>query len=177
MDSKILVAYASKKGATAEIAERVGSVLRQAGFAVDVQPVENAGDPARYQAVVLGSAAYYGRWRKKAAVFLRANEKALAGRPVWLFSSGPTTEGDPQAFMNKDMLPLTLKPVADRIKPRGVAVFHGDLDVNKLNFFEKFVIKKVKAPVGDFRDWAKIEAWAGDIARELAQTITSNPSG
>ena len=95
MNAKILVAYASKYGSTKEIAEKIGQVLTDAGFAVDVLPADKVADVAPYQAVVLGSAVYSGNWRKAAANFLKANEKALAGRPLWLFSSGPTGKGDP----------------------------------------------------------------------------------
>jgi menaquinone-dependent protoporphyrinogen oxidase len=89
------VAYATKYGATAEIAEKIGQVLRQAGLRTDVLPTDRVSDLSPYKAVVLGSAVYIGRWRKEAATFLKANEKALAERPVRLFSSGPTGEGEP----------------------------------------------------------------------------------
>ena len=82
MDKKILVAYATKYDATAEIAQRLGSVLQAQGLAVEVLPAEKAGDPAQYAAVVLGSAVYAGSWRKEAADYLQANQTALAQLPV-----------------------------------------------------------------------------------------------
>jgi menaquinone-dependent protoporphyrinogen oxidase len=160
----ILVAYATKYGATAEIAEKIGQVLRQAGLGADVLPADRVSDLSRYQGVVLGSAVYVGRWRKEASKFLEANEKTLAERPVWLFSSGPTDEGDPVELLNGWRLPTGLQPVADRIQPRDIAVFHGALDKSKLNLIEKFMIRMVKAPAGDFRDWESITAWAETIA-------------
>jgi menaquinone-dependent protoporphyrinogen oxidase len=165
--AKILVVYASKHGATAEIADKIGQVLRQAGLQVDVLPVDRAGDLAPYEAVVLGSAVYYGQWRKEAVAWLTANETLLAGRPVWLFSSGPTGKGDPLELAQGWRFPTKQQPLADRIKPRDIALFHGALDANKINFFEKFVLKNVKAPTGDFRDWAAITAWAEAIAAAL----------
>ena len=90
MNTQILVAYATKYGATAEIAEKIGQVLREAGLRTDVLPVDRVSDLSPYQAVVLGSAVYIGKWRKEAVKFLQANEKALAEKLVWLFSSGPT---------------------------------------------------------------------------------------
>ncbi|HSJ53229.1 MAG TPA: flavodoxin domain-containing protein, partial [Anaerolineae bacterium] len=53
MDSRVLVAYGTKYGATAEIAERIGQVLRQAGLTVDVVAADRAGDVSSYRAVVL----------------------------------------------------------------------------------------------------------------------------
>jgi menaquinone-dependent protoporphyrinogen oxidase len=169
MDSQVLVAYASKYGATAEIAAKIGEVLRQAGLDADVLSVERVGDLAPYGAIVLGSAVYMGQWRKEAATFLETNEQALAARPVWLFSSGPTGEGDPVKLMNGWRFPTAQQPIADRIKPRDIAIFHGVLDTKKLNLAEKLVIKGVKAPIGDYRDWEAITAWAAGIAAEVAK--------
>lgn len=64
-------------------------------------------------------------------------------------------------------LPLALQPTADRIHPRVVAVFHGNLDAKKLNFIEKQLIAIVRAEYGDFRDWEAITAWAGTVADAL----------
>ena len=169
MDKQVLVAYATKYGATAEIAEKIGQVLRQAGLATDVLPADRVGDLSPYKAVLLGSAVYIGQWRKEAARFLKANEAVLAERLVWLFSSGPTGEGDPVELTNGWRLPKSLQPIADRIQPRDMAVFHGDVDVEKLNFIQKWMIKNVKAPVGDFRDWEAITAWAMAIADVLKE--------
>jgi menaquinone-dependent protoporphyrinogen oxidase len=167
MDKKVLVAYATKYGATAEIAEKIGEVLRQEGLDADVLLVREIGDVSAYQAVVLGSAVYIGQWRKEAAKFLTANESVLAGKPVWLFSSGPTGEGDPAELVQGWRFPTKLQPVADRIKPRDIAIFHGATNAEKLNFIEKFMLKNVGAPAGDYRDWEAISAWARTIAEAL----------
>ncbi len=167
MSAQVLVAYASKYDATAEIAEKIGEVLRQAGLRADVLLAEHVRDLTPYQAVVLGSAVYVGQWRKEAATFLEAHEKELVGRPVWLFSSGPTGEGDPVQLLKGWRFPDALKPIADRIKPRDIAVFHGNLDMKKLNLAEKLIVKGLKAPLGDFRDWEAITAWAMAIAAAL----------
>jgi menaquinone-dependent protoporphyrinogen oxidase len=167
MDVQVLVAYATKHGATAEIAEKIGQVLRQAGLRTDVLPADRVSDPTPYQAVVLGSAIYAGQWRNEAATFLEANEKALAERPVWLFSSGPTGEGDPVQLMNGWRFPEALQPVADRIQARDIVFFHGVLDTKKLGLAEKLIVKALKAPSGDFRDWEAITSWAASIAATL----------
>ena len=164
-----MVAYASKYGATAEIAEKIGQTLRNEGLDTDVQPASRVKDLSRYKAIVLGSGVYIGRWRKQAARFLKANEKALTGKPVWLFSSGPTGEGDPVELANGWQFPSALKPVADRIGPRDIKVFHGMLIKEKLSPILRLMIKKVEAGIGDFRDWDAITAWAKNIADVLKQ--------
>jgi menaquinone-dependent protoporphyrinogen oxidase len=167
MDNRVLVAYATKYGATAGIAEKIGQVLREAGLQADVLPADQVADLAPYGAVVLGSAVYIAQWRKEARAFLEANQEVLAGRPVWLFSSGPTGEGDPVELLNGWRLPEKVQPLADRIQPRDIAVFHGAVEPGKLNFLDRTLIKKVEAPTGDFRDWDMIAAWAVSIADEL----------
>jgi menaquinone-dependent protoporphyrinogen oxidase len=169
MDNQVLVAYATKYGATAEIAEKIGQVLRQAGLRTDVLPADRVSDLTPYKAVVLGSAVYIGRWRKEAVKFLQANETVLAEKLVWLFSSGPTGEGDPVELTQGWRFPGKLQPIADRIAPRDIAVFQGAVDVGELNFIEKWMLKNVKAPVGDFRDWEAITSWATDIAAVLRE--------
>jgi menaquinone-dependent protoporphyrinogen oxidase len=174
MDIQVLVAYATKYGATAEIAERIGQVLRQAGLRTDVLPADRVSGLASYKAVVLGSAVYIGRWRKEAAKFLKANEEVLAERLVWLFSSGPTGEGNAVELMQGWRFPGALQPIADRIQPRDIAVFHGALNAEKLNLIERWLIKNVKAPPGDFRDWDAITSWATAIADVLKETTLAS---
>ena len=172
MNTQVLVAYATKYGATAEIAEKIGQVLRQAGLRTDVLPMDRVGDLTPYQAVALGSAVYIGKWRKEAVKFLKGNERMLAERPVWLFSSGPAGEGDPVELLDGWRFPEEQQDIADRIQPRDIAVFHGMLDVRKLNPVEKWMIKNVKSPVGDFRDWEAITAWATAIADTLKEELS-----
>jgi menaquinone-dependent protoporphyrinogen oxidase len=167
MDKSVLVAYATKYGATAEIAEKIGQVLRDAGLEADVLPAEDVGGLDGYRAVVLGSAVYVGRWRKQAVRFLEARAEELARMPVWLFSSGPTGEGDPLELVQGRKIPGKLQPLVDRIGPHDVAIFHGALDSDKLNVLHRWMIKQVDAPAGDYRDWEAIAAWAGSIASAL----------
>ncbi len=169
MDKPVLVAYGTKYGATKEIAEKIGEVLKQAGLAAEVAPASRSGNLATYGAVVLGSAVYIGQWRKEAVKFIQANEQALVTMPVWLFSSGPTGEGDPVVLLQNWRLPGKVKPIADRIAPRDIAVFHGSADPAKMNSLDKWMLKRVKAPVGDFRDWEAIGAWAASIAAWLQE--------
>ncbi|MCC6616104.1 MAG: flavodoxin domain-containing protein [Anaerolineae bacterium] len=167
MENKVLVAYASKYGATAEIAEHIGRTLRASGVTAEVKPAEQVDDVSAYAAVVLGSAVYAGQWRKEASAFLETNERALAERPVWLFSSGPTGDGNPSEIMHGWRFPEAQQPVADRIQPRDVVFFHGAIDMKKLSFPEKLLVRGIKAPVGDFRNWDSISAWANAMATAL----------
>ena len=167
MAVKVLVAYGSKYGATTEIADKIGHVLAEEGLETDVLSAEKVKSVEGYAAFVIGSAAYIGMWRKQVTSFVKKNEKALAARPVWIFSSGPTDKGDAVAQMKGWLYPNSLKTVIDNIKPKDITVFHGFINPEKMGWFEKWMIKNVKSGIGDARDWDMITKWAKGIAAQL----------
>jgi menaquinone-dependent protoporphyrinogen oxidase len=164
---KLLVTYASKYGSTAEIAEVIGKELQNRSYEVEVKSIDAVNSLAGYDGFVIGSAVYAGGWMKSAARFLRSNQDLLAGHPVWLFSSGPTGQGDPNEIMDGWTFPENLETVRETIKPKDVILFHGQIDLDKLNFAERMIVKSVKATVGDYRDWLVIRGWAGRIDLDL----------
>ena len=179
---KIMVSYASRHGATAGIAQRIADVLAGQGHAVDCTPVAAAGDPAGYDAVVIGGAAYLAHWLKEAAGFVRRHHTALAERPVWLFSSGPlgTAAVDAEgADVLASTRPKEFPELVELIHPRDAAVFFGayDPDARPATLLERLTQPMVASrgilPAGDFRDWAAIEAWARGIADELSPQPTA----
>jgi menaquinone-dependent protoporphyrinogen oxidase len=159
----VLVAYASKHGSTQEIAERITEKLQQMGKQAEARSVDAVKDPGSYEAFVIGSAIYYGSWLKEATEFVHRNQAALVGRPVWLFSVGPLGTD----VQDAEQQPKEIAEFQQAIKPRDHRVFFGVLDHNKLSFTERMVVKAVRGPEGDFRDWQAIEAWAESIARDL----------
>lgn len=169
IQKNVLIAYASKYGSTAEIARRIARVLKEEGLKVQLLEAGDVDQVTEYDAVVLGSAVYAGQWRKSAAELLLSRESAFSSIPVWLFSSGPTGEGDPEEIMNGWNFPESLQEAAVRIQPRGKAFFHGVLDTDQLSLPEKLIVKGLGAPLGDFRDWETIENWARTIAHHISK--------
>lgn len=174
---KVLVAYASRHGSTAGIADRIAAVLNEAGHAATVAPVEDAGPVEDYDAVVLGAAAYMFHWLKPAVRFARKHRAALARRPVWLFSSGPlgTDEVDADGRdVRAAARPREFEKLTRALAPRGERVFFGAYDPAQetVGLGERIARAMPAArdalPAGDFRDWNDIEAWARQIAAELA---------
>lgn len=166
--SRILVTYASKHHATEEIAERIGEILqRSGGRTVDVLPADSVNDISAYDAVILGSAVYMGQWQPAAAEFLKTFEVELAKRPTWIFSSGPTADGDPVEALKGWRLPETLQAVVDRVRPRDIKVFGGRLNPSDLNLYERFITRMVKASSGDYRDWTSVRSWASAISQAV----------
>ncbi len=172
----ILVAYASKYGATQGIAERIAEKLTASGQQAQARPAHSVRDLTGYDAFVIGSAAYMGSWLKEATEFVRRNQAILAIRPVWLFSSGPLGTATTDA-QGRDLLvvsaPKEFAEFNESIKPRATHVFYGALDPAKLGFSERLIRRmpagRTLLPEGDFRNWQAIEAWAESIAHELAR--------
>ena len=165
---KVLVTYASKHGSTQGIAEAIGRGLVERGFDTDVRQVEEVGDLEPYDAVVAGSAVYFGAWRKEALAFLDRHGDALRRVPVWLFSSGPVTPpGAPVDQKDVGLLAKT-KDRLDAVGARDHRLFRGAADPAKLSFIERMPLKMAKMPMGDYREWDDIAHWADGIADRMA---------
>lgn len=167
MSNQVLVVYATKYGATAEIATKIGDELREAGIEATVSSVKDVDDINPYNAIILGSGVYIGKWRKEAVKFLQSNQELLSGKAVWVFSSGPTGKGEPETLLKGWRFPKAQQALIEKINPVNITVFHGSLDEKELSGLEKWMINKVDAPTGDFRDWKSITEWAQGIANQL----------
>jgi menaquinone-dependent protoporphyrinogen oxidase len=171
---RVLVAYATRHGATRGIAERIADTLVRTGLEAVARSTEEPVEPTHYDAFVIGSAVYAFRWEKDATDFVRHNERLLSTRPVWLFSSGPL--GPPEHDEHgKEVRPVPkiVAELSERIHPRDHHVFFGAYDPTAapIGIIERLTrlapAGKEALPVGDFRDWEEIEAWATRIAEEL----------
>jgi len=163
----VLVTAASRHGSTMEIAERIGRVLAERGLSVDVQPAASVIDVDAYEAVVLGSAVYMGHWLEAARQLADAAAPELSSRPLWLFSSGPV--GDPPKPAE---FPVDVGRIVAATDAREHRLFAGSLDRQRLSFPERAMTAALRAPLGDFRDWTAIEAWALHIADSLRPVRT-----
>jgi menaquinone-dependent protoporphyrinogen oxidase len=158
--ARVLVAYATKLGSNAEIAEAIATTLGEAGHDAVALPARAVTNRLECDAVVLGSALYAAQWRKDAHRFIARHRDELATRPLWLFSSGP---------LDPNLAAQDLPPTADVIvvtaglRARGHRTFGGRLAADAP------VDPQILAThtIGDFRDWAAIRAWALAIAAVL----------
>ena len=169
---RLLVAYGTKHGATAEIAEAIGKTLSATGLPVDVRRARRVRSLAPYRAVVLGSAVYGGRWRRDAMRLLR--QPGLREHEVWLFSSGPVGEdkGDP-AQRERWTKPPRVQEIATAIDAREHVVL-GGMVADDAGFFRKRMARNIPPELRDRRDWHQIDAWAKSIASALGtRTPTS----
>ncbi len=127
----VLVAYATRHGSTAGIAERIAAGLRKAGLTATVSHVKDVHEVTPYDAVVLGGASYMAHWLKDATRFAHHHRTHLRERPVWLFSSGPlgTDLVDDEGH---DVLeasrPREFDELTTLLQPRGEKLFFGAYD-------------------------------------------------
>jgi menaquinone-dependent protoporphyrinogen oxidase len=177
----VLVAYESRHGATRGIAERIAETLRGAGLEAEARRVTEVKSLDGYDAFVIGSAAYMFHWEKAATSFVRHHRKEIAAKPTWLFSSGPTGT-DPLDKDGRDqkvtLVPKEIPDLRTSLSARDHRVFFGAWDPSQkpVGLAERFMnLMPASAmgamPVGDFRDWPEIEAWATEIAGELQQGL------
>ncbi len=169
----VLVTYASKYGSTAELAEHVAGFVRGAGRQAEVLPVEKVGDVSSYDAVLLGSAVYFGHWMKAALKFAR-REEGLKDRPVWLFSSGPLGPSTLPGGKLEEAAPEEAAELDASLHPRNHAVFYGRLEHRRLGLAHRALTllpaARATLPEGDFRDWPAVEEWAMAVGRELSES-------
>ena len=162
---RVLVTAASRHGATHEIASAIAAGLSRRGIDADARPAEELGSLDGYDAFVVGSAVYIGRWLEPAQRLVEEHAEQLAASPVWLFSSGPL---GPPDNLKPEGDPVDVAGVAETTRAAAHRVFAGRLDRELLGFGEKAVAIAVRAPEGDFRDWEAIDRYAGEIAAAIA---------
>ena len=193
MQGRILVAYASNAGSTADVARVVAEELTAGGAQVDTRPIRElkAADLNEYSAVIVGAPMILG-WHRDASRFLSANRASLAQKPVALFATAMTMTQTGEAlssavpiFLDPRLpkpsqkpgklgfkerfttLPHYLAPIlksAGDIRPVSIAFFRGKLDFGRLKFLQMlFVMLLVAAQPGDYRNWDAIRAWAREL--------------
>jgi menaquinone-dependent protoporphyrinogen oxidase len=166
MDGKILVAYASRLGATAGVAEAIGKTLAEGGTPVDVLPMHAVKDLAPYRAVVAGSAIRGGQWLPEAMQFMRSHQAALSQRPFAAFLVCMTLampKGD-----YREHVATWLEPVRLLVKPVSEGLFAGMLDISKVPSIGDRLKFRLSVAMGvwsegDHRDWDAIRLWAEDF--------------
>lgn len=162
MTGTVLVTYGTTNGSTAQIAETIADVLRKDGLTVEALPAQSVTSVASYDAVVVGGGLYAGRWQKHARRFVHRHRRALAERPLWLFSSGPLDA----SASERDIPPVAgVKKATVELDAREHVTFGGCLEEGAKGWVARMILRNGKG--GDFRDFTAIESWAAHVADEL----------
>lgn len=163
----VLIAYGSKMGGTAGLAEMIGSELRANGLEVEVKGASDVRNLTPYDAVIVGGALYATRWHKDARRFVRRYGTALEKKPVWLFSSGPLDD----SATDKDIPPVGfVRKVMRRIDARGHVTFGGAMPEDAKGFPAAAMARD---NAGDWRDADQVRSWAKLVAEELLAIATT----
>ncbi len=168
--SRVLVTYGTKFGSTAEIADRIGGRLTEAGFDTDVLQANLGIDVRKYDAVVVGSPMYGSKWLAEPALLLYTNPDIFDTTPLAVFTVGMLNvkhPGELEKVHDEFFEQIFTGPHA---LPEGSthAVFDGAMYRSNLKMCLRIFDRVVNiSPVGDFRDWAKIESWADEVAADF----------
>ena len=158
MAERILVAYVSRTGSTAEIAQAIGRELEAVGHSIVVSEMKEINAIEDYRAVVIGGPVYMAAIEKDFAHFVARHKDGLSRIPVAAFAVGiaPVDHrvGSVESVLEK------LRGALDPIKPVAVTMFAGRLELSRLSFVQKTMTGLMKVLTGDFRDWEAIRAWA-----------------
>jgi menaquinone-dependent protoporphyrinogen oxidase len=166
MTNKILVAYASRLGSTARIAEVIGQSLTYSDAVVEVRPVKEVTDLSPYCAVVVGSAIHAGGWLPEAMQFLQTHRAALTQKPCATFLVCMTLAMRNGQYL--EHVATWMEPVRALVKPVSEGLFAGVLDIRKMPSFSDRLKFRLSVALGvwaegDHRDWDAIRAWAERI--------------
>ena len=169
MEKKILVAYGSKCGSTAEVAQKVGQVLGQAGVEVEVRAAHEVKTIKDYDAVVMGTAIRMNKPVGEITSFTKKFNKDLAQLPTAVFSLGLSMKEDTPE--NRTETAKFIAPLVEQLPGnKSTALFGGKFDLNTVSPILRFMLSKdtsgAMAP-GDYRDWNVINTWANSLPAEL----------
>ena len=171
----VLVAYASARGSTREIAERVAARLAAALGDVECRSVEEVGAVSGYEAVVVGSAVHNQAWLPAALLFFSRHAPELEKRPVWAFSVG-MADGLPKPFRTRGAALQQERlagALSNEVPIRGHRLFSGVFTAAQMPAPLRLLFRVVGGRFGDFRDWEAVNAWADQIAGQLATPASS----
>jgi len=128
---KTIILYATKYGATAEIARRVAE---QMGGTVLHDLKQPAPDLSGFDCVIIGSSIYADSMRKEAKAFVAKNADVLMKKRLGLFLSTLSGEGD---FFAKNFSAQILQHA------KAKAALGGIFDPTKAGGVERFLMKKI----------------------------------
>ena len=165
---RVLVAYESQYGSTAEVADTIGRTLGETGGHVDVRHVNDVDTVADYDLVIVGGAIQYDNWMPGAADFVRAHRRQLATIPVaFFFACLALSKPVESATRSADKYEQKIRAIAPEIDPLSVGRFAGVLDYSRMTpvtrIFARILMTVRGADAGDHRNWSQIRTWATDL--------------
>lgn len=166
MDKKILIAYASRCGSTAEVAHMIAQTLLNHGISVDLNLVEHVKDLSPYKMVIIGSAIRTAHWLPEAVTFVKENRLVLRRISTAYFTVCLTMAQDDDSSRQKAERFLDAVREYNHADLEGY--FGGLLDFKRLSWLDQMIMKsRGRTKEGDYRDWNAIQAWTDMIYERL----------
>lgn len=159
---KLLVAYATKTGSTAQVAEALGKSLSGKGLSVEVRNMRDVASLDGYAGAALGAPINGMRWMPEGAAFVSANATVLRSMPVALFYLSYIQFADGRGVWKRS-ISKGMDEMAASIGAFSVGAFGGKLS-GPFPAPARFIFGTRKDAPADLRDWDAIRAWADEIA-------------
>jgi menaquinone-dependent protoporphyrinogen oxidase len=102
-----------------------------------------------------------GEWLPEAVKFVEMHRDALSRVPVAYFAVCMTMQNDTEE--NRREVMGYLDPLREMVQPKDIGLFAGAMDHSKLALVFRLMIKAIKVPEGDFRNWENIRDWAANV--------------
>ncbi len=166
MEKKILVVYASRSGSTAQASDAIAHELSSIeGVTAEAVSVKSANDITLYDVIVLGTAIRMGRQLPEMISFVKSYLPILRTKKIALFGFCMTLKDDTPA--NRKIVGAYCNQLTSLISPVDIQLFAGKVNPARLGLLARMAVRMVKAPVGDFRKWEDIKAWARALNSKL----------
>lgn len=163
---RVLVAYASWTGSTAEVAAAIAQVMCVAGVPAEALPAPEVTDLGRYDAVVIGSPIHFGKWRPEAVRFLQGHREQLSRLPVAYFlTCGALRESTEEGRRLAAGYMEGVVGLAPEVRPIATGLFGGKMEYAAVPPVYIPMLLAIGSPEGDFRDWEAVRLWADDLAQ------------
>lgn len=164
---RVLIAYGSKMGGTAGLADMLAAELSEQGIPVDARAADSVGTLMGYDAVIVGGALYASRWHRAARRFVKRRTAELSKREVFMFSSGPLDD----SAATKEIPPTRqVRRLMERVGAREHKTFGGWLPADAKGIAASAMAKE---HAGDWRDPELVKAWADHLAQMLQQSTAA----
>lgn len=174
MNDRILVTYATMTDSTSEVAKAIGQQLRDAGADVEIYPANQVADLSPYTAAVVGSGVRWGKPYAEALTFLKEQQQALGKIPVAYYIVCGTMEEDTEENRHRASSYMdALQASAPHVRPVAIELFGGRVDYDKISRLPGLMLKLMRKPKSDFRNWDAIRSWAEDLTHVLLDVTIS----
>lgn len=128
--------YISNHGTTAKVAKQIGEKVHHPVDLIDIKKIMNP-SPEQYDLIILGSSIHAGSNQKGMKSFIKKNKDILLNKKLALFMCC-MYEGEERINQFNISYPEELRAHSEANLLAG-----GEFILDKMNFFEKAIVKKV----------------------------------